>query len=59
MTATERAWAIVRRLAESTPLERIGSAGIVRCWYCGKLEDYHTADCLWREAREVIDANVR
>ena len=50
------AWAIVRRLAASVHLERHGSTGEIRCMYCGKLNDLHTDICLWRNAKEVLDA---
>ena len=49
------AWAIVRRLAESVHLERHGSTGEIRCMYCN---DLHTPDCLWRNAKEVLDAQA-
>ena len=60
--ANDKAWAIVRRLAESDPYQQrpttIGWWAV--CVYCKLPSGHynHADDCLWQNAREVLDAKA-
>ncbi len=53
--------AIVRRLAERGPVTTIVENGGQCCEFCHRISwdgDLHAPDCLWQNARELLDAQA-